>query len=179
MVGVHVAVLARLQPDLAGSHGAGHHLADVLHRRHVLVIVLEGVEGVRVGGHDPANAGRANGLGVVIPQGHEQRLLAEAPDIVPAVALLRAENAEVLVEAAEDAGGGAPDRLGPIVVGGDAVDEVQRVCAAIAVQDADRALRPVGALLFHLSERIPAAFERLQRLVKRLRRLAVVDQAAA
>ena len=69
------------------SHRPGDHLADVLDRRHIPVIVLERVVGVRVGRDDPARSGRPNGLRVVVPQRQEQRLLAEPPDIVAAIPL--------------------------------------------------------------------------------------------
>ena len=70
----------------------------MLDRRHILVVVLQGVVGVRVGGDDPADAGGANGLGVVVAQGHEQHLFAEPPYIVSAVPFLGAQDAEVLAE---------------------------------------------------------------------------------
>ena len=99
----------------------------MLDRRHIVVVVLEGVVGVRVGGDDAAHAGGANGLRVMVAQGREQRLLAKPPDVVAAIPFLGAEYAEVLPEPAENAGGRPPDRLEAVVVGGDAVDEVKRV----------------------------------------------------
>ena len=71
------------------------HLADVLHRRHIFIVVFQRVEGVRVGGDDALHARGLDGLHVVVAQGHEQRFFAEAPDFVSAVFFRRAENAEV------------------------------------------------------------------------------------
>lgn len=95
-----------------------------------------------------------------------------------AVPFLCSENPEVLPQVPEDPRGGQPDRLDPIVVGCDAIDDVERVCAARTIQDRGCVPSPVGALLLHFAEGITAAFERLQGFVKGLRRLAVVDQAA-
>jgi len=148
----------------------------VFHRRHILVIVLEGVESVRVGGNDAARTGGADCLGVMVAQRQKQRLFAESPHIVPAVALLGAEDAEIPAQTAQDACHRPSDRLRPIVVRGNAVGEEQGLQAA-AVRDRDGPLRPVGALLLQLSKGIPAALQRFERLVEGLRRLAVVDQA--
>ncbi len=69
MVGVNgVAIFYGIELDLAGLYLPGDHLADVLHRRHVFVIVLQRVEGMRIGGNDPLHAGGFDGLHVVVPQ---------------------------------------------------------------------------------------------------------------
>ena len=80
---------------LPGFHFSGDDLADVLHRRHILVVVLQGIVGVRVRGDDPLDSGGFDGLDVVVPQGHEQRLFAEAPDFMAAVFFRRAEDSEI------------------------------------------------------------------------------------
>ena len=95
------------------------------------VVVLQRVEGVRIGGDDAVRARGSDGLGVVSAQRLEQGLLAEAPNVVAAVALCGAENPEIHARAAEDAGCGAADRLHPIVIRSDAVDEIQ--CLAVLV----------------------------------------------
>ena len=138
MVGVDVVVVFyRIELDLAGLHLPGDHLADVLHRRHILVVVLQRVVGVRVGGDDPPDSGRPDGLRVVVPQGHEQRLFAEPPDFMAAISFRRAQNSEILSDVVEDPRGCPPDRLHPVVVGGDAVDEIQSLGASLLAEGLD------------------------------------------
>ncbi len=74
---------------------ARDELADVLHRRQIFVVVLQRVEGVRVGGHDALRARSFDGVGVVIAQRHEQRLFAEAAHVVTAVFFRCAQDREV------------------------------------------------------------------------------------
>ena len=60
----------RVEMEIAGSHFPRDHLADVLDRRNVFIVVLQRVVGVRVGGDDSLNAGCPDGLCVVIAQRH-------------------------------------------------------------------------------------------------------------
>ena len=60
---------------------------------------------------------------------HEERLFAEAPDIVAAVFFRCAEDSEILSDVVENPRGRPPNRLNAVVVGRDAVDKVQRVRA--------------------------------------------------
>ncbi len=75
------------------------------------------------------------------------------------------------------------DRLHAVVVGGDAVDEIQSVGGPFLPSDFDLAvlelfgLRPVGPLLLHLAVGIATALQRLQWFLQRLRHISVVDHA--
>ena len=69
-----------------------------------------------------------------------------------------------------------------VVVGSNAVDEVQGASAIVSVERLDLAgslelfdLRPVGFFLFHLPVWIAAIVEGLQRLLQRLGHIAVID----
>ena len=59
---------------------------------------------------------RLDGLRIVFPQSHEQRLFPEAPDVVTAVFFNSAQDAEILTSPVENSGSGPPDRLDPVVV---------------------------------------------------------------
>ena len=120
-------VFDRIEFEVAGLHFPRDHLADVLHRRHILVVVFQRVVGVRVGSDDALHAGCLDGLHIVVAQSHEKRLFAEPPDFMTAVLFRRAQDSEVLSDMVENPRGGPPNRLNPVVVGGDAVDEIQRV----------------------------------------------------
>ena len=85
-----VFVLDRIELDLAGLHFSGDHLADVLDRRHVPIVVLQRVVGMRVGSDDAPDSGRLDGIRVVVPQGHEQSFLAEPPNFMTAISFRRA-----------------------------------------------------------------------------------------
>ena len=130
MVGVDVLlVFYRMELDLAGLHFAGDHLADVLHRRHIFVIVFQRVVGVGIGGDDALHSGGFDGIHVVVPQGHEKRLFAKAPDFMAAIFFRRAQNSEFLSNVIENLRRCPPNRLHPVVVGSDAVDKIQSVGA--------------------------------------------------
>ena len=121
----------------------------------------------------------------MVPQGHEQHLFAETPDFVAAIFFRRAQDSEILSGRVENPRRGAPDRLHAVVVGSDAVDEVQRVRIALGVRGLDIArlrelfgLGPLGPFLLHLAVGIAAALQRLQRLLQGLGHVAVIDHAA-
>src|SRR5438270_2902473 len=85
----------------------------------------------------------------------------------------------------EDFGSGPPNGLDPVIVGRDAIDEIERVRAPLAVNHLDAAglleflrLGPVGPFLLHLAVRVSTALESFERLLKGLRDIAIVDQAA-
>ena len=146
--------------------------------------MFQRVVGVRVGGDDPLDSGGFDGIRVVVAQGHEKRLFAEAPDFMAAVFFRRAQDSEILSDMVENLRRCPPDRLHPVVVGGNAVDEIQGVGAVLLVEDLDVAgllelLRvcPVGFLLLHLAVGIAAALERLQWLLQGLGHISVIDHA--
>ncbi len=134
-----VFVLYRIELDLAGFYFSGNHLADVLHRRHILIVVFQRVVGVRVSSDDPPDSGRLDGLHVVVAQGHEKRLFAEPPNFMAAISFRRAQDSEILSDMIEDLGRRPPDRLHPVVVGSDAVDKIQSVRAIVMVKGFDSA----------------------------------------
>ena len=187
VVGVDVvAVFHCMKLDFAGLHFAREHLANVLDRRHIFVVMLQSVVGVRIGSNDPLYPGRLNGIHVVFPQGHEQRLLAEAADFMPAVFFRGAQDSEILADVIEDFGCGAPNGLDPVIVGSDAVDEIQSVGLVLPIQGLHLAgwpkffgVGPVGSFLFHLAVRISATLQCFERFLQGLRHIPVVDHAPA
>ena len=94
--------------------------------------MFQRVVGVRVGGDDALHSGGFDGIRVVVAQGHEQRLFAEAPDFMAAVFFRRAQDSEILSDVIENLRRGPPNRLHPVIVGSDAVDEIQSVGAVAA-----------------------------------------------
>src|SRR5271166_3093683 len=128
--------------------------------------MLQSVVGVWVSSYDALDSGCLDGLNVVVAQSHEQRLFAEPSHFMTAVFLSSAQDSEVRSDVIENLRCRPPDGLHPVVVGGDAVDEVQRVGGIGAVQYLDVAgwlellvLDPVGLLLLHLSVGVAAAFK--------------------
>src|SRR5271165_3869177 len=101
----------------------------------------------------------------MVAQSHEKRLFAESPDVMAAILFCRAQDSEVLSDFIENPRRCAPDRLNPVIVGGDAVDEIQRLGGIGAVEYLDVAgwlelfgLCPVSLFLLHLAVGVSAAF---------------------
>src|SRR5208337_1112731 len=116
VVGVYVVcALHLLEFQVAGLHFPGDHLADVFDWRHILIVVLQSIVGVRVRRNNTLHSGCLDGLHVVVTQGHEKRLLAEPPDIMTAVLFRRAQDSEVLSDIIENPRCCPPDRLNPVV----------------------------------------------------------------
>ena len=99
------------------------------------------------------------------------------------VPLRASQNSEVLTNVREDPSRGARDRLHAIVVGGNAIDEIEGIGGVLG-ERLDRADLlelfvggPVGSLLLHLAVWIATALECLQRLLEGLRNVAIVDHA--
>jgi hypothetical protein len=89
VIGVDLAVAVGAgQPDGAGFYVAGDELADVLYRRQSLVVVFQGIVGMRVGGDDVLDPAVEDGLGVHLLHGLKEHLFTESPDLVAAVFLL-------------------------------------------------------------------------------------------
>ena len=81
------------------------------------------------------DSGGFDGIHVVVPQGHEQRLFAEPPDFMAAIFFRGAQDSEILSEVVENLRRRSANRLHPVIVGSDAVDEIQSVRAILPVQD--------------------------------------------
>src|SRR4030095_3885507 len=100
-----------------------------------------------------------------------------------AVPLRAAQNSEVLPDICEDPGSRTRDRLHAVVVGSDAVDEVESVgglireCLDLAGLLKIFVANPVCSLFLHLAVWVAAALNRLQWLLKGLRNIAVVDHS--
>jgi hypothetical protein len=134
VVGIYAVFFCdRIEPDLARLHFACDYLADVLHRRQIFVIVFQRVVGVRVRRDDSPDSGRSNRLHVVIAQRHEKSFFAEAPDFMSAIPFRRAQNSEIFSHVVENLCRCPPNRLHAVIVGSDAVDEIQSVGAGLGV----------------------------------------------
>ena len=104
--------------------------------------------------------------------GHEERLFSEPADLVSAVSLSRAEDSEILVKVVEDSRRGACDRLHAVVIGRNAVHEVE--CAGAILIESSHftgllkvlGVGPVGPLFLQLAVRIAAALQRFQRFLQ-------------
>ena len=118
-------------------------MPDLVLAAELRVLVAEGVEGVRVGRHDPPEAGLRELPDVVLDEHLEQALLARPPDVVAGVALALVEDPEVDAGRLEDAGHEAGRVLDPDVERGEVADEPQPVDVLPArVADRRRRGRP-------------------------------------
>src|SRR5690348_1954513 len=103
---------------------------------------------------------------------------------MPTVSFRRTQNSEILAQMVQNPCRGPSNRLYAVVIGGDAVHKIQSVRSLTFHQPYWAALleifggRPVSPLLFQLAIGISTALQRLQRLLQRLRHVAVVHQPA-
>ena len=102
-------------------------MPDLVVAAELRVLVAERVERVRVGRHDPPEAGLRQLADVVLDEHLEQPLLAGPPDVVAGVALAFVEDPEVDVGRLEDAGHEARRLLDADVERGEVADEPQPV----------------------------------------------------
>src|SRR5208282_1912062 len=96
------------------------------------------------------------------------------------------EDSKILSHMVENLRRCPPDFLYPVVIGSDAVDKVQGVCGAVAVQDLHIAgwfklfgACPVGSFFLHLAVRVATTFKSLQGFLQTLRDIPFVDHASA
>ena len=141
---------------------------------------------MRVGGDDALNSGCLNGLDVVVTQGHEEHFFAKAAHFVATVFFVGSKDSEILSDMIENPRRCASNRLHPVVVGGNAVDEIQGVRTIVPVQNLHATgllelfgFDPIGFFLLHLAVGITAALQRLERFLQGLGHISVVDHAAA
>ena len=96
MIGVYLTVaIGVFQTDGTCFYIARDELADVFHRRQSLVVVFQGIVGMRIGSDDVFGPAVDNGVGIHLLHGLKEHLFAEATDLVAAVLLHFPKDAEI------------------------------------------------------------------------------------